>query len=166
MTEERRLTLLPDDELSKTVRSKVVQLRQLDKKLDGKKSKASECADLFASQCVAQRLPRFAREFEFASEINRRWKFDFAFALKKPSGRMFRLAVEIEGIVMRQVNGQWQMGGRHATISGFKEDCIKYCTATLLGWHVVRFEQSQIASGFAWKMVLRILVRNGYRVPA
>lgn len=154
---------LPDEDLGSTVRSKVVKLRGLDREIDEKRSKRKKTEDLFAHQCRTHGLPAFAREYEFAKELNRRWKFDFAFALKKPSGRMYRLAVEVEGIVMRRGDdGNWIMGGRHADIKGYKEDNIKYATATLLGWNYVRFEQSQVASKFAVGMVMRILSRQGW----
>ena len=87
--------------------------------------------------------------------------------------RPIKLAVEIEGIVMRQVRIQDPktkvitiesvMSGRHATIQGFKEDCVKYSTAALLGWRVLRFEQSQVKKKFAIAMTMRNLHRMGYR---
>jgi len=159
-----REKVIDDADLGATVRAKVVSLRKLDSDLDKKKSKRSEACDLFCEQWRQRGLPKMAREFPFAKEIKRMWRFDVATVITKPSGRVYRLAIEIEGIVMRRAqDGSWQMGGRHATVQGFKEDNIKYATATLLGWNVVRFEQSQVSSEFAIKMVIRILSRNGWR---
>src|SRR5882672_1670530 len=116
-----------------------------------KRDKGESKEDLFAFQCRANKLPPYVRQAQFALSIKRRWSFDFAFHVMpgKLSPREIKVAVEIEGMVMRKVNGEWQMGGRHATITGFKEDCVKYATAALLGWTVLRFEQSQVKKGFA-----------------
>lgn len=132
-----------------------------------KQSERSKAADLFAYQWKIRGLPQVTREFHFAREQGRRWRFDFATQIKKPSGRVWRLAVEIEGIVMRQADdGSWQMGGRHANIGGYKEDAIKYATAMLLGWNVLRFEQTQVHSRYAIEMTTRILSRMGWRPPS
>ena len=141
-----------------------------------KQSQLSRIADLFAYQCRSHNLPPYIREYKFALAVKRQWRFDFCWNL--PAGmyglkRPIRLAVEIEGIVMRQVRiidpatkvvtVERIMGGRHATITGFKEDCIKYGTASLLGWEVLRFEQSQVKSKFALGLTMRKLHRLGYR---
>lgn len=131
------------------------------------KSARQEAVDLFAYQWQVRGLPKVVRELKFAKEVGRGWKFDFATQIKKPSGRVWRLAIEIEGIVMRQdEHGVWQMGGRHATISGYKEDCIKYATAMMLGWNVLRFEQSQVKSRYAIETVTRILSRFGWKAKS
>lgn len=67
-------------------------------------------------------LPRPESELRFAPP--RRWRFDFAF----PD---HRLAVEIEGAVWTQ--------GRHTRGKGYAADCIKYNSAILAGWRVLRF---------------------------
>ena len=110
----------------------------------------------FAHQCRFHRLPAFEREVFFAQQIGRKWRFDFAW-------RFCMVAVEIEGIVMRKVNGIWQMGGAHGSIKGFKEDCIKYNTAALLGWTVLRFEQSMVRSEHALGITKRMLSRRGWK---
>lgn len=110
----------------------------------------------FAQQCRFHRMPVFEREFFFAQQIGRKWRFDFAW-------RKLMIAVEIEGIVMRKINGIWQMGGAHGSIKGFKEDCIKYNTAALLGWTVLRFEQSMVKSEHALGITKRLLARRGWK---
>lgn len=156
MSEE--LYELPDD-LGETARSKIVQLVKLDKSLDKKKTESA--ADLFRRQWIERKMPVFVREYEFAKSLDRGWRFDFACVLRTPP---FKFAVEIEGLVMRMTrNREWVMGGRHGTIKGFKEDCVKYATAAMLGWTLVRFEQSQVKNEFAVNMCMRILLRRGWR---
>lgn len=71
-------------------------------------------------------------EYRFHAE--RRWRFDFAIPDKK-------IGIEIEG-------GSWTHG-RHNRGAGFEQDIIKYNTATLLGWRVLRFTTGMVASGRA-----------------
>lgn len=67
------------------------------------------------------------REYRFAEEIGRRWRFDFAFIAQK-------VAIEIDG-------GQWQQhGGRHNT----DMDRIKLNNAACLGWRVLRFSGTML----------------------
>ena len=144
-----------------------------------KQSQQSKIADLFALQCRSNDLPQFTREHPFAVKVGRKWRFDFCWNLVagiNGAYRPIRLAVEIEGLVVRQLRIQDPqiriitvetiMSGRHATISGFKEDCIKYSTAALLGWTVLRFEQSQVKNRFAIAMTMRVLHRMGWRKEA
>src|SRR5690606_36413844 len=100
-------------------------------------------------------LTPFIREYRFARESGRQWRFDFAWPV-------VQVAVEIEGLVVRKVGGQTVLSGRHANIAGFREDCEKYNTAALLGWTVLRFEQSQVKSGRAIDMTLRVLTAAGW----
>jgi hypothetical protein len=126
--------------------------------------KRPDMADLFFDQCKARRLPVPVRELMFAKIIKRRWKFDFAWHQEKPYP--WKLAVEIEGLTMRRGDdGQWIMGGRHASIAGFREDCVKYNTAALLGWTVLRFEQTQVRSEYAIETIIRMLIRLGWKAP-
>lgn len=87
---------------------------------------------MFALHVRACNLPEPAREHRFAAP--RRWRFDFAWPEHK-------IAAECEG-------GTWA-GGRHTRGSGFKADCEKYNTATLLGWRVLRFTSDMVTSGEA-----------------
>ena len=120
--------------------------------------RASAAQD-FAYQCRSHRLPRFETEHLFAERLGRRWRFDFAFV-------PFRLAVEIEGLTVRRVGGQVVLGGRHATVTGFRDDCEKYANAVVLGWSVLRFEQSQVRADFAILMTMRALAVRGWKAPA
>lgn len=102
----------------------------------------SEAAELFAFHCRAAALPDPVREYPFAIGLGRKWRSDFAWP-------ELRLLVEIEGIVVKRVNGRTQTGGRHATITGLREDCHKYNAAALLGFHVLRFTQDMVKGGAA-----------------
>jgi very-short-patch-repair endonuclease len=121
-----------------------------------RKAKTSE-AELFEFQCRAHKLPAFVREAEFAKQaFGRRWRFDFCW-------EQYKLAAEIEGIVMRKVGGEFIVGGRHGSIAGFIEDCDKYNHAALLGWTVLRFAQKVVKSGEAINMTMRVLHARGWK---
>lgn len=78
------------------------------------------------------RLPLPEREYRFHPV--RKWRVDFAWTDRK-------LAVECEG-------GSWIIG-RHQRPLGFEEDCIKYNTAAVMGWRVLRFTKAMIDDGRA-----------------
>ena len=94
----------------------------------------SDLEDEFERQLVLVGAPPFEREYWFAKELGRRWRFDFCW-------RQQKLAVEVEG-------GTWSRG-RHTRGSGFEKDCEKYNTAALLGWIVLRFPGSMVKDGRA-----------------
>jgi very-short-patch-repair endonuclease len=98
--------------------------------------------ELFAFHCRAYGLPPPIREYEFAGKVGRKYRFDFAW----PD---LMVAVEIEGLVVRRVEGRTQVSGRHASITGMREDMFKYNLAAGLGWCVLRFEQSMVKKGDA-----------------
>ena len=72
----------------------------------------------------------------------RKFRFDFAF----PSER---IGVEVEGVSHE--------GGRHQRIAGFAGDCVKYNSAVLLGWRVLRYTTQMVLAGTAIDDVLAIL---------
>lgn len=120
------------------------------------KSKLKEAEDIFAFQCEARRLPPAARQWRFAKRIGRQWKLDFAFL-------EHMVAVEIEGLVVRRVQGQLVVTGRHASVTGFREDCRKYAAAAAMGWTVLRFEQSMVRDREAIETTMRVLANKGWR---
>jgi very-short-patch-repair endonuclease len=124
-----------------------------------KPSKAKLIAQKFADQVQERMLPDPEREYLFASQLGRRWRFDFAWPDRL-------IALEIEGLVVMRINGQLQVMGRHASITGFKEDCEKYAWAAVLGWRVLRFEQSQVKSKLAIDMLVRVLANAPRVAPA
>lgn len=92
----------------------------------------------------------FVREYPFATGIGRRWLFDFAWQVEK-------IAVEFEGLCIRRVEGVIMLGGRHATISGFTEDCVKYNAASSMGWTVLRYVASHVRDGSLYDQVAKML---------
>lgn len=133
-----------------------------------KRAKASSKEDLFDFQLRSHGLPAFVRQFPFAESIGRKFRADFA-------SQRYMLMIEIEGLVVQRViiatvvNGrvvkttpELICRGRHASISGFKEDCEKYAIAAQLGWTVLRFEQSQVKDGTAIEHTLRVLASKGW----
>lgn len=110
----------------------------------------------FAFQVRALRLPTCKEQFQFAKEaFGRRWRFDFYFP-------EYLVAVEIEGLVVRRINGETVVSGRHATITGMKGDMEKYNHAALLGITVLRFEQTSIKTGEPIAFVQRVLAAKGW----
>ncbi len=128
-----------------------------------KKSHQASREDEFAFALRAHQLPPAERQYRFALAMGRQWRFDFAWP-------RYHLAVEIEGLVVTQM---WERAegalrvktvvtGRHATISGFREDIQKYNAAAELGWSVLRFEQTMVKSGEAVQVTRRLLERKGW----
>lgn len=79
--------------------------------------------------------------YKFAAMLGRRWAFDFAWPDEQ-------LAIEIEGGIY--------VGGRHVRGAAFEVDTVKYNTAALLGWRVLRFGPAAVRTdGFiaeAWRL--------------
>ena len=119
------------------------------------KSKAEE---QFAQLCVIEHLPPFEREHLFALELPRYWRFDFAWPAIK-------VAVEIEGLRKRFVDGVPYAIGRHCTFEGFAEDCRKYATANILGWHVIRFNQALVYDGTAIDLTRKLIIARELLAP-
>lgn len=70
------------------------------------------------------------REYVFAADVGRRWRFDFAWPERL-------LAVELEGVFY---GGQT----RHQRRGGYEADIEKYNEATRRGWRVIRFTQTDL----------------------
>lgn len=132
-----------------------VLLKSVERQQQQKRAKSNSKEDLFDFQLRSYELPRFERQYPFAESMGRKWRLDFA-------NLQFKLAIEIEGLVVQRLAGELVVRGRHASIQGFKEDAVKYATAVQLGWRVVRFEQSQVKDGTAIDLTQRILVGLGW----
>lgn len=132
--------------------------------------KAKSKEDNFDFQLRSYQLPRFERGFMFALEdMGRRWKFDFAWL-------QYRVAVEIEGLVVQRVHiatldergrvikiePELIVRGRHASVEGFNEDCVKYASAAQLGWTVLRFTPKQVNDRVAIDYTQRVLAARGW----
>ena len=81
------------------------------------------------------------REYQFDRE--RRYRADFFIA---PN-----LLIEVEG-------GTW-VDGRHNRPGGMAKDCVKYNTAVLRGFRVLRFTTDQVQSGEAIDFIRKALGR-------
>ena len=113
-------------------------------------------ADLLAFQMRSVGLPTPEREYRFALSMKREWRFDFAFVA-------YGIAVECEGLVVRKTSGRTAVSGRHASITGMREDMVKYNSAIELGWSVLRFEKTHVVRGEAIAIIERVLVAKGWR---
>lgn len=80
------------------------------------------------------------REFKFSE---RGWRFDFAWPDRK-------IAVEVEG-------GTSFGKSRHSHGKGFESDAVKYNTAALLGWRVLRFTTAMVHRGQAIDTIIEAL---------
>jgi len=100
----------------------------------------SAIEDLLLMQMNAVLKSKPEREYRFHPV--RRWRFDFAFP-------HLMLAIEVEG-------GSW-VQGRHSRGKGMSEDCVKYNSAVIMGWHVLRFTSDLVKSGEAIKMIEEFL---------
>ena len=104
-----------------------------------KKRDPSPGEESLAKQLTALKIS-FVREYRFYQPY-RQWRFDFALMEHK-------IAIEVEG-------GIWVKGG-HTRGKHFEEDCVKYNTATMLGWKVLRFSTGQVTKGEAVRFLTRI----------
>lgn len=92
---------------------------------------------------------------EFMFHPKRKWRFDFAIP-------EIKVAIELEGgnagnivicnhchrkVGRRLKNGKYTLvrsGGRHNSITGYRNDCEKYNAAASLGWTVFRYTTDMI----------------------
>ena len=109
--------------------------------------KRSHLETLLLNQLKICQLPEPVREYRFHHA--RRWRFDMAW----PD---CLLAVEIEG-------GTWKLKSRHTSGSGFHNDCLKYNSAILLGWRVLRFDGDMVRSGEALKVLEQALLTGCFK---
>lgn len=89
-----------------------------------------------AMQIKALKLP--APETEYRFHVERKWRADYCW----PD---HMLIVEFEGGVYAN--------GRHVRGRGFENDIVKYNTATLLGYRVLRFTARHVNSGLAVQQI-------------
>ncbi len=105
----------------------------------------SEGEETFRQHCkaylsVIKRMPD--REYQFAKEEGRRWRFDFAWPEQK-------VAAEING-------GTWT-NGRHNRGSSMAKEYEKLNHASLGGWRVFQFTTEMVLSGTAIDMIVTAL---------
>jgi very-short-patch-repair endonuclease len=133
------------------------------------REKRQKWENMLAVQIDQVRLPSPEREYRFAalavgwdvsgdpkankgkgalrSRLNKAklgdWRFDFCWP-------KYGLALEIEGAPGR---------GRHTSAKGFKEDCLKYNEAWMLGWSVLRVTGDMVNNGVAINLLIRAFQR-------
>ncbi len=83
-------------------------------------------------------FPGISREYKF--HPTRKWRFDYCWKDKM-------IALECEG-------GTWT-NGRHTRGKGYRNDCIKYSEAAILGWKVIRATTDMIKDGTAVELLER-----------
>lgn len=126
----------------------------------GKEEEDSKKAavNLFRRQLTLYRLPQHQEEYRFASMMKkpRQWRFDFCFVA-------YKLAVEIDGIVVLKIGGKTFVTGGHATVTGIRDNNEKINTAIELGWSVLRFTQGEVKPRNAINTTMRCLAARGWR---
>lgn len=100
--------------------------------------------EIFHQQLTYSGLPEFLRESTF--HPTRKWRFDF-------SNKEFMIAVEIEGGIFLKGSRK----SRHTTGKGFQEDCVKYNSAVILGWKLIRVTADDVKSGRALQWTEELL---------
>lgn len=95
-------------------------------------------------------LPAHVREHEFAAELGRAFRFDFAWLGQK-------VAVEVQGGGWMAVDENGRRRGAHGGGAALERDCEKHALAAALGWRVVPVTPKQIQDGRAVRWVGLIL---------
>lgn len=83
-------------------------------------------------------------EPEYYFHPTRKWRFDYAWPELK-------IGLEIEG-------GTWgKKKSRHSTGKGYRDDCIKYSEAAVLGWRIIRCTTDMCQNGFMYDLLDRAM---------
>lgn len=116
----------------------------------------SKLEDTLAEQIRWAGLPEPTREYAFAKESGRRWRFDFVWFLdvEKPSLGPARIVHEA---VVVEVDGGTRSGGRHVRGDGYERDCEKLNEAALRGFRVLRVTSDMVTDGRALRLIQRAL---------
>ena len=120
----------------------VIKKQTKPKKPRAKKPKI-KWEEVLAEKLVASGLPNPAREYKF--HPIRRWRSDLAYPLDM-------ILIEVEGGAF--------VRGRHVRGYGYRNDCIKYNAAALLGYTVLRFTTDMVKSGVAERVVAEAYSRR------
>jgi hypothetical protein len=97
---------------------------------------------LFLAMLESEGVPTPTLEHRFAKSLKRQWRFDLCWP-------EYMIALEVEGAIWTQ--------GRHTRGKGYEADCLKYSTAAILGWRVLRVTYGMIERGEATDLVKRAL---------
>lgn len=108
--------------------------------------KAYDPTPIFVAVLTREGLPAPIQEHLFAKP--RRWRFDYAWPAQL-------VALEVEG-------GVWTQG-RHTRGSGFLADVLKYNTAAVLGWRIVRTTPKDLLGAGTLEMLKSLLPSSSGR---
>lgn len=90
--------------------------------------------EILLAQHISERdIPEPKTQYQFAREIGRHWRSDFAWP-------EYKLLVEVEGGI--EIKGRRS----HTGSEGYQKDCRKYNDAAWLGFWVMRFTPMMIHS--------------------
>jgi len=98
--------------------------------------------DVFGDLCVAVGLPRPTPEYQFAKDIGRKWRMDWAWPDRK-------VYLECDG-------GVWTRG-RHTRGAGYIKDAEKANEAACRGWRKVTVTPKEMKDGSVFSLLERIL---------
>jgi len=107
--------------------------------------------DLLLFQIKAEGLQIPIPEYQFAKNIGRKWRFDFAY----PN---IKLGIECEGAIFAY--------GRHNRPTGFQGDLHKYNCAALLGWIVLRYSSEDIKNYHAINEIKNVFIEIKNRIDS
>lgn len=121
-----------------------------------KQSRRSKAEEMLALQLLSYPNLHAVRQLQFAKSMKRRWRFDFAFP-------KYKVAIEIDGVVMKKIEGRWFTMGRHADVKGMRADNQKGVAAIMYGWSVLHFLQDDVKPRRVLNTTLRVLAQRGWR---
>lgn len=98
---------------------------------------ATDYKEEFLNQLRIARLPAPVPELRF--HPIRKWRFDYAWPAQK-------IAVEYQGGIFRGGIG-------HNGIKGVKRDCLKFSSATALGWRLFLINADMVRDGSAFGFI-------------
>jgi very-short-patch-repair endonuclease len=110
-------------------------------------SRAFDFEALFAFQLQASGAPQWERQYRFAHELGREWRWDFAWPGLK-------LAVEIQG-------GIWKKGGgAHSHPTDILRNMAKHNDGAKLGWRLLQFSTDEVKSGEGLAYTMTVIRRE------
>lgn len=107
----------------------------------------NDCGLILMADIKSSCLPKPTMEFRF--HPTRRWRADYAW----PD---YMLLLEIEGGVFNN--------GRHVRGVGYENDCVKYNSAIMMGYTLLRFTTSQVKSGYAIELLKEFFTNTPHPV--
>lgn len=107
------------------------------------RSNAEESLALILQVLGYQKGRDFARDYQFAKEVGRKFEIDFAFIAR-------RLGFEVDG-------GIWRKKGAHSGGVAITRDIEKHNLAIEMNWRLVRFTPQMVRDGTALATIERLM---------